>query len=198
MSDRARWVPLYVVALLVVAGVLAFAGYDAAVQSPFRPTQAAREPVPDMTGVWEGTWHDTVFHVERPMSWEITQQPADLSATGSIDMTYFGMGSVPGSAAGTISRGSRGDTLRFTFEAATVGSGSGTIAGTVAYGMGTVTPPLDFGTFVFTAAVSDTYICGFFMFVEPGAGAGRVLMTRDTPVEPSSWGKLKARYSDDD
>ena len=197
MSDRAKWIPFYVIALLVVAGVLAVAGHDATVQFPVYPAPATREPLPDMTGTWTGTWNDTVFLVERPMSWEITQWPTDLSANGMIDMTYFAMGEVFGSAWGMITRGSRGDTLAFSFEAFTVGSGSGTIAGTVASGIGTVTAPLDFGDFTFQATVSETIMRGTFVYLTPGSGAGKVLMTKNTPVEASSWGKLKARYRDD-
>ncbi|MFH1865688.1 MAG: hypothetical protein ABIK85_07370, partial [Candidatus Eisenbacteria bacterium] len=141
-----------------------------------------------------------VFFAEYGMSWEITQDPSDLSATGIIDLTYFslhGLGMESGSASGAITSRPPGETLDFTFTAATVGSGSGTIVGTLASGTGTVTPPLDFGDFTFQGTVSDTVIRGTFDYINPGTGAGKVLMTKNTPVEPLSWGKLKARYRDD-
>lgn len=197
MSNSDRWVPFYVVAILVVAGVLAIAGYDAAVQPEMHPSPSSRVPIQDLAGTWAGTWHDTVFHVERPMSWQILVDDTFFIANGTIDLSNFGMGDNAGSAVGTISGRTAGDTLQFTFEAPGVGSGGGVIAGTAGGGTGNVTPPLNFGGFSFLGTVSDTVMRGTFMYFTPGSGAGTVRMTKDTPVDASSWGKLKARYRDD-
>jgi len=197
VTDRARWVPVYIVALLVVAGALAVSGHDTAVQPHIQASPATREPVPDLVGEWEGTWEDTVFHVVGGLSWEISRNVSDFSATGVIDMSYFVMGDVPGTASGSLTGRPPDETLTFAFGAATVGDGSGTIVGTAISGAGIMINP-SFGPFTFVGTVSDTVIRGTFDFTGPGQdGAGKAILTKNTPVEPSSWGGVKARFRDD-
>lgn len=197
MRNSSRWVPAYIVVLLVAAGLLGtLAEGDAApVQAKLNPSE--RDTIPNIVGTWTGTWNDTVFFVERGLDWEITQNGQDVSGTGTIEMDYFGMGDKSGTGTGAITGGSPRTTLSFTFECADVGNGSGSIiAGGTGSGTGTVTAPLDFGDFTFQGTVTENTMRGTFDFVT-AAGAGTVFMTKTTPVEPASWGEIKVRFRDD-
>lgn len=192
MDKRSKWPPVYVIGLLVVAAAFAFTGTDDAPRAFSRAAPAASDSIPDLVGTWTGMWHDTVYPpAAGALSWEITQDASSFSATGSIDLSWFGMGTVPGSAAGTLAR----DVLDFSFEAPGAGDGSGTLTDGVISGTGTMIAPA-FGDFTFEGTISDETIDAAFDFTDPGGGAGTMVLTKDTPVEPASWGQVKARFRD--
>ena len=57
--------------------------------------------------------------------------------------------------------------------------------------------PLGFGPFTFTGSVTDTTMQGTFDFTNPGGGKGVATMTKvPTPIEPTSWGRVKKTYDD--
>ena len=65
----------------------------------------AGDPLPDLVGMWSGTWTDTMFTVGGAITMDITQNGNMLSGTGTIDLTsigFFGIGVMSGSATGTI------------------------------------------------------------------------------------------------
>lgn len=200
MSSSFKWTLIGVAVLIIAVGVLVMRGPEARVQAhgeavAVEPAPVATRAVPDLVGVWEGTWEDTVFTwAHGTMSWEITQDRTDLSATGVIDMTVFsdpwGLGVQSGTGSGTIA----GNVLTFDFEGDLIGTGSGTVTNNTATGSGNVGMPLGFGGFNFQGTVTDTVIRGTFDF--PTGGSGKARMTKQSPVEPSSWGGIKARYRD--
>lgn len=193
VTNRARWVPVCIAALLVAAGALAFT-HPVVAERPAISVSVQGRDVPDLTGEWHGSWNDTLFQVVGDLDWIITRDGSDFSATGTIEMSYWGMGYKPGTATGTLSGRPPEQTLTFTFQADDVGSGSGAIVGTAGSGTGTVTGSLDFGAFTFVGTVSDTLIRGTFEFLDGGAGIG--VLSKDTPVEPASWSGVKARFRD--
>ena len=113
---------------------------DTRVERPAITVSSQGRDVPDLTGEWHGSWNDTLFNVVGDLDWVITRDGSDFSATGTIEMSNWGMGYKPGTATGTLSGRPPEQTLTFTFQADNVGSGSGTVVGTAGSGAGTVTP----------------------------------------------------------
>jgi hypothetical protein len=184
-----------VAAIFVIAGGIAVTGPAGGTGHGEAAYAAGGERLPDLAGSWLGTWEDTIYvGFSGDLSWTIYIDGSTMTANGIIDLSDLGLGLMPGSAEGTISGEPGRSTLDFTFTAGSVGGGVGTITGNLASGSGNVIPPLDFGAFTFQATVSDTQMRGTFDFTSPGGGAGKVLMTKDTPVEASSWGVVKDRY----
>jgi hypothetical protein len=196
------WQPgVYVLGLLLVAGVIALLGHDGGGPARAEQTAPSSATLPNIVGSWAGTWKDTIYmglEEEYFMTWQITQVREEYCATGIIDFSYFfGMGPTVGSAAGTVTGALRADTLHFTFEAGGLGGGSGTVTGGVGTGSGTniLVFPIDF---TFQGTVTETLIRGTFDFPDPG-GSGWARMGKvQTPVERASWGEIKARYRDDE
>jgi hypothetical protein len=190
MEKRPNLPPIYVAALVVIAAAFAFTGQDDSPRAFGRPTPASPDSIPDLVGTWTGTWQDTIYvGAGGDLSWEISQDGPDFSASGIIDFSYFGMGSVPGTATGTITR----ETLEFTFEAPAAGSGAGVITDDAVSGTGMMIVPA-FGPFTFEGMLTDDTIRGTFDFTNPGGGAGRAVLTKETPVERASWGEVKSRF----
>jgi hypothetical protein len=188
MDGRLKWPPIYVVGLLVVAAAFAFTGTDEAPRAFGGPVSAAPDSIPDLVGSWAGTWQDTIFTwASGDISWEISQDGSSFTASGSIDFECFGLGSVPGTASGTITR----ETMDFTFEAPASGSGAGVITDGAVSGTGNMVVPA-FGPFTFEGTLTDDTIRGTFDFA--GGGAGKAVLTKETPVEPTSWGQIKSRF----
>lgn len=195
MTHRSKWPGLYALALLLAAGALSFAGLGGSAPARAVPGGSAVLAMSDLVGTWEGTWTDTIFMSETyDMTWEITQVREGYSATGMIDFKYFSMGEIYGTADGTVTVGLRADTLHFTFEGTGIGAGSGTVTGGIGAGSGSVFSPFT-ANFTFQGTVTDTLIRGTFDFPTGGSGWAR-MAKQETPVEPSSWGGIKARYRD--
>lgn len=190
MDKSPKWLPVFVVGLLVVAAAFALTGQGDASRAISRSSPSAADSIPDIVGTWTGTWQDTVFpDASGDLAWEITQNGSFFSASGSIDLSYFGLGSVQGTATGSITR----ELLVFSFEAPTVGSGSGSITDDLVSGAGAVLmPPI--GSFTFEGTLTDDTINAGFNFTNPGSGAGTAILTKETPVEPASWGQVKSRF----
>ncbi len=196
MNKRFRWPPICVAGLFVIAGALAVSGQA---DGPPRQTEvvaASGERLPDLAGSWTGTWEDTIYPFSGGLAWEIVIDGQDMTGSGTIDLSSLGLGVMPGTAEGTITVPPARTTLDFTFTAASLGSGSGSITDNTAIGSGTVIAPLGFGDFTFQANVTNERMRGTFDFTSPGGGAGKVLMTKETPVDDSSWGVVKGRYRD--
>ncbi len=196
MSKRSKWPAIYVIGLLAVASALAFSGVGERTEVERDAWTARPDTLPDLAGIWIGTWEDTIVQVGGDLSWNITVEGSDMSAVGTIDLSALGIGIQQGTAEGTISDSRGRTTLDFTFTASGVGDGSGSIVGSSVSGDGTVAPPLDFGHFTFQATVGDTSIWGTFNF-PPTRGAGTTRLTRQSAVEAETWGGVKARYRDE-
>ena len=199
MTHNSRGPGIYVLGLLVLAGILALWGPDGGVPAQAEPAAPVGARLPDIVGSWTGTWKDTIYmgpEEEYAMTWQISQVREEYCATGIIDFTYFGMGFIPGTAAGAVTGTFRADTLHLTFEGPGIGTGAGAVTGGVGTGAGTVGFPLEFGAFTFQGTVTDTTIRGTFDF--PTGGSGWARMGKVTPVERASWGGIKARYRDGD
>lgn len=200
MTQRSRWPAIYVLTLLAAATCLAAWGPTGGTPAQAEPPAPTADRLPDIAGSWVGTWKDTIFMNPEPgedeyiMTWEITQVRDGYCANGIIDFTYFAMGFIPGSAAGTVTGTFRADTLHFTFEGPGIGNGAGTVTGGVGIGAGTVGLPLDFGAFTFQGTVTETLIRGTFDFTTGGSGWAR--MGKVSPVERASWGAIKSRFRD--
>jgi hypothetical protein len=194
MNRRSIWPPIYVAGLLLVVGVLAISGPQGSSEAHGQVTFAFVDTIPDLTGTWVGTWADTVYLAGGSMTWEISRDGSDYTASGTIDFTYFGMGLLSGSAEGNITSAFADHVMEFTFEAAMIGNGSGTINGNIGSGGGTVTAPLNFGEFTFEGVVVEGNIAGTFDFTSPTGGAGIASLTKQTATERSTWGDIKALY----
>ncbi len=129
---------------------------------------------PAFSGNWSGTWVDTRYNVSGNISAVLTQNTTTISGTGVIDLSALGLGNQTGTASGTIT----GNTITFSFNAANVGSGSGTLVGNNGSGTGTVVAPLNFGAFTFSGTASNTVISGTFNFTSPTGGHGTINMTK--------------------
>ncbi|MEZ5065987.1 MAG: hypothetical protein R3B81_14735 [bacterium] len=151
---------------------------------------AARGTLPDLTGMWEGAWADTVFFVGGTLSFDITQNGNLVTGTGTIGLQALGLGERTGTASGTIS----GSTMTFSFSADSVGMGNGTLNGGTGSGTGNVTAPLNFGNFTFDGVATDVSIAGTFGFTNPGSGGGTGALTKTSAVEDRSWSGIKAAY----
>jgi hypothetical protein len=188
MDKRWKWPPIYVAGLLVVAAAFAFTGADEAPRAFGATVPAGADSIPNLVGAWTGTWQDTIFTwAQGGLSWEISQNGSSFSASGVINFSVFGLGLVPGTASGTITR----EALEFTFDAPASGGGSGTITDGAVSGTGSVTMPA-FGPFTFEGTLTDDTIRGTFEFT--GGGAGKAVLTKETPVETASWGTIKSRF----
>jgi hypothetical protein len=149
------------------------------------------DPLPSLVGMWAGTWQDTVYTVGGTFSFVIVGGPGDsLQATGEIDLSDLGIGLQNGTAAGLVT----GNTLDFEFTAASVGTGTGSVAGVAGQGSGTVTAPLSFGDFTFTGSIGNGEISGTFDFTSPTGGAGTASLQLLQSVDRESWGGVKSRY----
>jgi len=197
MSKRSIWPLVYMAGLLLVVGVLGFSGPQGSSDAGGEAIFAAADTIPDLVGTWVGTWEDTIYvGAGGSMTWQISRDGSDLTASGTIDFSYFGLGLLPGTAEGTVTSAFADNSLDFTFQAASIGSGEGTVTGSSGSGTGTVTPPLDFGDFTFEGSVGEDVISGTFDFTSPTGGAGRASLTRQVATEPSTWGDIKALYRD--
>jgi hypothetical protein len=197
MSKRSILPVVYMTGLLLVVGVLGFSGPHGSSEVRGEVTLAAVDTIPDLVGTWVGAWEDTVYPgAGGSMTWQISRDGADLTASGTIDFSYFGMGLMSGSAEGTVTSAFTDHTLEFTFQAAGIGSGEGSVNGSSGSGTGTVGIPLSFGDFTFEGTVSEDVISGRFDFTSPTGGAGRASLTRQVATEPSTWGDIKALYRD--
>ncbi len=160
---------------LVVLGALAYplAGCKSNHNSPTSPATSADFSF--LNGTWTGTWTDTRYNVTGSLQATFTVNGANVSAIGVIGLQSLGLGGESGNGSGTVS----GDTLNFTFSAATVGSGAGTLkvsgAGT---GNGTVTGALNFGAFTFQGTGDASKIEGTFNFTSPTGGNGVATLTK--------------------
>lgn len=140
-----------------------------------------------LEGHWSGTWEDTIYEVSGAVEATFSIVCGQVVAAGVIDLSDLGLGSQSGTGIGTVA----GDTLSFTFEAAMVGGGSGTLtlagaaggaqigASGTGSGSGSVTAPLSFGPFTFSGSVTATTITGTFDFTNPGGGEGDVSLAKD-------------------
>lgn len=135
---------------------------------------ASSQPLPDVAGVWRGTWTDTRFGVGGDVRGTITRQGAKVTGSGVLDLASLGLGDVTGTAEGTIA----GGRLEFTFKSGPVGSGSGALTGASGRGSGTVGGALGFGGFTFEGTVTDSAIEGTFRFVSPSGGRGVASLTK--------------------
>jgi hypothetical protein len=194
MSKRSVGPPVYIVGLFLIVGIVALSGHEGGAEPGVATAAAAPGAVPDLTGNWVGAWQDTIYMVGGALSWTISQDGSDLSASGSIDLSALFLGVKEGTAEGTLTAALEGDNLDFTFAATDVGNGSGSISGTSGSGSGTVTAPLNFGGFTFEGTLSNDVIQGTFDFTSPTGGAGRALLTKQTATEPTSWGEIKAIF----
>ena len=197
MSKRSIWPLVYMAGLLLVVGALGFSGPHGSSEARGEVILAAADTIPDLVGTWVGTWEDTIYvWASGAMTWQISRDGSDLTASGTIDFSSFGMGLLPGTAEGSITSAFADNTLEFTFQAVGIGSGAGTVTGSSGSGTGTVIPPLDFGDFTFEGTVGEDVISGTFDFTSPTGGAGRASLTRQVATEPSTWGDIKALYRD--
>jgi hypothetical protein len=197
---RARRTAAFVVLVFLAASVLAASAIDRG-SAPVEPSlPAAGDPVPDLSGTWMGMWSDTLFFVDGPMEWEVTQDGSSFSATGTCDLSAVSgaLGAAePFTATGTIS----GSTLTLTFEFTAMSNltsdGDGTLTGTGAdnlAGTGNVGAPLGFGDYTYTATVTGSSIDGGFDYTV--GGSGTITMTKTSPVEAESWAGVKGRFRD--
>lgn len=139
------------------------------------PPSAAAPAFSSLAGSWKGTWTDTRYNVSGPLSATFTVNGTAVTTTGTIGLSSLGLGNESGTGSGTIS----GQTLNFTFGAATVGNGSGTLSASgPGSGTGTVTGALNFGAFTFSGHVSGTTISGNFNFTSPTGGLGTATLTK--------------------
>ncbi|MFH1501685.1 MAG: hypothetical protein ABIG03_01430 [Candidatus Eisenbacteria bacterium] len=193
MTHSSKWPPIYVACLIAAAVLLGLLGSDASVQVPSAHAGALDDEIPNVAGDWAGTWLDSIHYTWAfgDVSCTIVQDGSDFTADGIIDLSVLGLGPMPGTGAGTVTREGGRATLNFTFSAAGVGSGVGTQIGGSGTGSGSVAP---YGPFTFQGAATSTTIDGTFDFTDPSGGYGSVHMTKDTPVEPSTWGAVKGRY----
>ena len=193
----------YLVCVLGVAGVLfAHSGRrDASFVLP--PAAAALAPgtVPDVAGIWAGSWVDTVYTVAGSLSITIIPKGNIWIASGTIDVGALNpvLGMLGGNALGNLT----GNTLAGTFTCNQLGNGSFTITGATgvegtplatASGTGSVVAPLNFGGFTFTGNIFDGVMEGGFDFTSPTGGAGRGSLVRITPVQPTTWSDVKTLY----
>ncbi len=201
MLSRSKWPPLFIAALFLIATAATLLAPDA---GPRGVCVASAVPdgrtLPNILGTWTGTWEDTVYQwASGPMTWTITLDQSDYWGSGSIDLSVlgFGLGDQEGGASGSLTREDR-QSLSFSYYADLVGGGDAVLTGTSCAGSGVVNAPLDFGYFTFSGTITDTAAIGRFFFASPTGGAGRVTMTKDTPVESTTWGSIKAGYRNDD
>ncbi len=185
---------LYMAILFTVAALLSLAGAQPAERPAPRTTgSTASMIVPDLSGSWTGTWHDTVYDVQGDVMMEVAIDGTNWSANGTIDLSdifWPGIGVMTGTATGTLS----GNTLTFSFTAADVGTGNGTLVDGSGSGDGSVTAPMNFGAYTFTGTVTGTEINGTFDFTSPTGGGGDVILTRAVANEEASWSAFKAAW----
>lgn len=174
-GDRV-WFSLFAGALGLVLLGLVMPGCGSSSSSSSGTSNSNTVSTHSLVGTWEGTWTDTVFDVSGAISVTISQSESSLSGTGTINLESLGLGDESGTASGTID----GEIVTFTFSAATVGSGGGTISGSSVSGSGTVTGALNYGPFTFSATVSGDTITGTFDFTDPSGGAGTATLTRQS------------------
>jgi len=129
----------------------------------------------DLVGTWSGTWTDTVYQVSGTLSVTFSKNETTVTATGTIGLSSFGLGSITGTGTGTIDD----NAITFTFIGGALGNGTGTISGSSASGSGTIGGTLGFGPFTFTGEVKATEITGNFVFTNPGGGKGTVTLTKE-------------------
>ena len=201
MSVLDRKVLTYVAILFFVALVSGTVLTESRARSsaPHARADAGGAPLPDLSGTWSGQWVDTVFVVTGPMEWTIVQDASTVAFDATCDLTGVSLGPAePASGSGTIAA----DVMTFSF--AMDGSSTLTSTGDITVtggspgnfiGDGTVGAPLSFGDYTMTATATETSIIGTFEYTF-GIGAGTIVMNRTSPVEPESWGSLKARYRD--
>lgn len=178
----------YLILLSLALAALFVSGF----QPPVAPPAMARSgaALPDLAGVWTGTWEDTLYFVGGDLSFEITATEDGYLATGEIDLGVLGLGTRSGEADGLIN----GNQLVFDFTADQVGEGAGVFTDGSANGSGNVTAPLNFGSFSFTGTATEIGIWGSFDFLAAEGGAGKAHLTRTTATATSSLSAVKARY----
>ena len=182
--------------LFIVASVVAGAVSTNAVPGP--PVRVAGALPPDLAGVWQGQWVDTVFTVTGPMEWTLDVNGSAVTLTGTNDLTEVSglLGPAePFELTGTIVGDSLGYTFMFSAGSALTTIGDGSIVGSGADNMTgscDVGAPLNFGLCFYTATISSTTLAGTFEY--PGGGAGTIQMTKNIAVEPETWAGVKGRY----
>jgi hypothetical protein len=182
---------LYLAFLLLAA--LALFGFGRRDSGPPRgahPASAATTNFPTLVGSWVGTWQDTVYHVGGTMSFTMAQVGSSWTGNGMIDLTSVGLGQ----QSGTLTGAEVGSTLAFTFQAASVGTGSGSLTGGSSSGSGSVTAPLNFGGFTFAGSLVAAHITGTFHFTSPTGGSGKASFSNTTAVQSATWGQVRKRY----
>jgi len=200
MAKKSSLVYLVGVFALAVLFSVMLPGHEAPTLLPPTVTAASPAAWPDLLGTWAGTWTDTVFNVNGPMTIMVWQEGVDFAAAGTIDVSALGLGTLTGAAAGFDD----GTTLTVNFSCTDLGNGTlaltqvksvGNTLASSGAGSGTVTAPLSFGSFLFDCLGTAVAIGGSFHFTSPGSGAGKVQMTKlSVPVQEQSWGSLKAGY----
>jgi len=185
----------YLPAVFLAATFLADANLRSGIATePALQTRSTGAPVPDLTGDWSGRWTDTRFSVTDSVSFSIVVNGPDVSGTGTLGlMNAFGLPDEAGTITGTIT----GDQLSFTFTTNTA-TGGGTIINTALNdGVGSIGGLLNFGGYTFTGTVSDVSMTWDFVFDDPSGGFGTVALTQPTtPVEESTWGRVKSQYAE--
>ncbi|MFH1842326.1 MAG: hypothetical protein ABIF77_03905 [bacterium] len=197
MKSRSHWPLLYLLLLLAGATSFALLGDEPEVataninRAPGTSIQmTGGKDLPDLVGSWTGTWHDTVYDVVGALTCVIEVDGYDLLAAGTIDLSYFGLGTQTGTATGLPV----GNSMNFTFSANNVGDGSGTLTDGTGTGSGNVTAPLMYGAFDYWGTATSSRISGIFEFTESADGAGKVELTKQVPTQNSSWGEVKDLY----
>jgi hypothetical protein len=142
--------------------------------SPTDPGTVTAGEFEYLIGTWTGTWTDTRFNVSGSLSATMAMNGNAVEATGTIGLQSLGLGDEPGTATGTVD----GNAISFTFNADTVGSGEGSVAGTTGSGMGSVLGALNFGDFTFEGTAEGTTIDGTFDFTSPTGGNGVATLTK--------------------
>lgn len=185
---------VYFALLFLLLAVLSGTAFRSAPTSA--PGDSATPPeIPDLAGTWVGSWEDTTYFVGGALSFDIAVDGTSYTATGSIDMSAFswaGLGVETGAATGNAPL----STLEFNFldDDGQIGFGAGTIDGNSATGSGTVTAPLDFGTFTFEGTIQGDVMWGIFDF--PGGGEGKAMLWNTTPTDDTSMSAVKSAYGD--
>ena len=137
-------------------------------------TVAVADALPNFAGMWVGQWVDTRYSVSGAITNVVlTQTATGMTGTGTINLTSLGLGIQSGTATGTIV----GNAVTFSFSAATIGSGNGTLNGASGTGSGSITA-LALGAFTFTGTLSTTVIDGTFQFTSATGGFGTMHLTK--------------------
>lgn len=125
----------------------------------------------NLIGAWSGTWEDTDFSVDGDLEMTISEGTDGLEGTGTINILSTGAVTTTSESATASGSVNDDDTISFTFDSPTIGSGSGTIDGTSITGSGTASE-IGFGAFTFSGTIDEANdtITGTFDFTTGGQG----------------------------